>query len=86
MTANPTPSEITAALAALEAAILADVKALEAKLPSEAQASIEQIAAIVKTALDNFNWAAFRETIAAELVQLVLTGRSQAPHDPTEVV
>ena len=82
---NPSSGELSSAFKKLEDLILAAVDAEIAKLPAGLQPSAAQVEAIVKRVLDNFNWDGFQQVMLADLTSLVLTGRSQAPHDPTEL-
>ena len=77
--------EVAALLVKLLNKVMEDLDALAAKLPAGVYPSLEEVEAIVKNAVLDFVATDFVHSTATELMALLATMRSVAPHDPTEL-
>jgi hypothetical protein len=82
--AAPDAAVTLSVLKALQAEIDAALERIKSRLPDEAKPSVDLVETLVNSALDGLNLTTLRGAIAAELVGLLTTGQSAAPHDPTE--
>lgn len=81
----PTASESQDALAALVAQLKAALARAKDRLPPELRGNAFLVESVVNSELDKANFGAWRAQIVTEFVALIQSGKSEAPHDPTEL-
>lgn len=83
----PTPGLVLDTLKRLEAEILAALEAVKSKLPAGIQPDVSLVETLLQTQFDNLGgvFNTLPSQILSEVRGLILSGRSAAPHDPTEL-
>ena len=81
----PSASEAQDAIARLVAELKAALARAKDRLPPELRENAFLVESIVNSELDRANFGAWRGQIVTEFVALIQSGKSEAPHDPTEL-
>ena len=84
ITSVPPFEKVVEAFQLLLAKIEQDIMELEGRVGA-GNVLFAQVEAIVRRALDDFEWSALRGLIQSELLTLVLTGRSVVKDDDTDI-
>ena len=81
----PTASESQDAIARLVAEIRAAMERARARLPEGLRENAWIVENVLNSELDKVSFAGWRAAAFTEFFALLNTGKSEAPHDPTEV-
>lgn len=84
ITSVPSFEKVVEAFQTLLAVIEKEIAELESRVGS-GNVLFAQVEAIVRRALDDFEWSTLRGLIQSELLSLVLTGRSVVKDDDTDL-
>lgn len=82
--ASATFEDLVTAFKTLLTVIEAEVRDLESRVGA-GNVALAQVEAIVRRALDDFDWGALRGLIVKELMMLLLSGRSVVKDDDTDI-